>query len=107
MSKMILVHKEAIRELLQRLSKSKVHKEGSTYATLTKDYYAAVLMGRIKDENAALKAEVERLKKDETMLDWLSDPKQSIGNVQLPTRCVQNNLHSLRDAIAEAMKETK
>lgn len=40
---------------------------------------------------------------DTKRLDWLSDPSQSIGNVTLPTKCVENNLHSLRAAIDAAM----
>lgn len=67
----------------------------------------ALEKGILKAEIGRLKDEVDLLRKDAEMLDWLSDPKQSIGNVQLPTHCVQNNLHSLRDAITDAMKETK
>lgn len=52
-----------------------------------------------------LSAEVVRLRKDEKRLDWLADPDNHIGNVQLPTHCVMQNLHSLRDAIDAAMKE--
>jgi hypothetical protein len=41
---------------------------------------------------------------DKARLDWLADRENGIGNVQLPTMCVMNNLHSLRDAIDEAMR---
>jgi hypothetical protein len=41
--------------------------------------------------------------KDTLRLDWLSDPAQTIGNVQLPTKAVLNNIDSLRGAIDEAM----
>jgi len=41
--------------------------------------------------------------KDTLRLDWLSDKSQSIGNVQLPTECVERNLDSLRGAIDDAM----
>ena len=41
---------------------------------------------------------------DTAMLDWLSDPNNTIGNVQLPTACVMNNMDSLRGAIREAMR---
>ena len=44
-------------------------------------------------------AEYEQLKADAELLDWLSDKNQNIGNVELPTECVVQNLHSLRDAI--------
>ena len=41
---------------------------------------------------------------DKLRLDWLADRDNNIGNVQLPTMCVMNNLHSLRGAIDEAMR---
>lgn len=41
---------------------------------------------------------------DTARLDWLADPENVIGNVQLPTMCVMNNLHDMRAAIDEAMK---
>lgn len=44
-----------------------------------------------------------KLLADEARLDWLSDPDNAIGNVQLPAACVTANLHSLRDAIDMAM----
>lgn len=40
---------------------------------------------------------------DAKRLDWLADPANTIGNVQLPTEAVTANLHSLRDAIDAAM----
>lgn len=49
--------------------------------------------------------EVQALRKDAERLDWLSDPENNIGNVQLPISCVENNLHSLRGAIDEAMEQ--
>lgn len=51
-----------------------------------------------------LQAEVDRLKADEVRLDWLADKNQNIGNVMLPTVCVEQNLHSLRGAIDMAMQ---
>lgn len=41
--------------------------------------------------------------KDSERMDWLSDPENGIGNVQLPTTVVIENPHSLRDAIDAAM----
>lgn len=41
---------------------------------------------------------------DTVRLDWLADPGQNIGNVQLPTKCVEANIHSLRAAIDAAME---
>ena len=54
---------------------------------------------------AVLRSEqVQAWKKDAERLDWLADPNNSIGNVQLPTECVTENLHSLRAAIDAAME---
>lgn len=55
-------------------------------------------------EQAILQSsEVQALKRDKERIDWLSDPENSIGNVQLPTVCVERNPHSLRDAIDDAI----
>jgi hypothetical protein len=48
--------------------------------------------------------EIELLQKDADRLDWLADANNTIGNVQLPTQCVQDNIHSLRAAIDAAMQ---
>lgn len=57
-------------------------------------------------EQAILQSpEVQAWKSDAERLDWLADPNNNIGNVQLPTECVTENLHSLRAAIDAAMKE--
>lgn len=50
----------------------------------------------LERDNAQLRADAARL-------DWLADPENSIGNVQLPTDVVHANVHSLRDAIDAAM----
>lgn len=49
--------------------------------------------------------EVQALKRDKERLDWLADPNNNIGNVQLPRVCVERNLHSLRAAIDCAMEK--
>nr|WP_101128274.1 hypothetical protein [Neisseria meningitidis] len=41
---------------------------------------------------------------DTVRLDWLADRDQHIGNVQLPTECVEQHLDSMRDAIDAAMQ---
>jgi hypothetical protein len=51
-----------------------------------------------------LRAENEALRGDKELLDWLADPENEVGNVQLPTKCVMDNLGSLRDAIRQAMQ---
>ncbi len=44
--------------------------------------------------------------KDRERMDWLADPVNPVGNVQLPTAAVTANIHSLRDAIDAAMAMT-
>lgn len=58
---------------------------------------------RVSNALAVLQAAVPRLQRDARRLDWLADPAQSIGNVELPRACVEQNLHSLRAAIDCAM----
>lgn len=48
--------------------------------------------------------EIETLRADWARLEWLADRENGIGNVQLPTMCVVNNLHDMRAAIDEAMQ---
>lgn len=45
-----------------------------------------------------------QLEQDAAMLDWLADRNNPIGNVQLPTECVIDNIDSMRAAIQCAMK---
>lgn len=59
-------------------------------------------------EQAVLQSpEVQALKHDKGRLDWLADPNNNIGNVQLPKVCILHNLHSLRAAIDDAMEQKK
>lgn len=51
-----------------------------------------------------LQAEVDRTKDDAELLDWLADPANEIGNVQLPLECVVNNIDSLRGAIRDSIE---
>jgi len=44
------------------------------------------------------------LQKDKTRLDWLADPSNHLGNVQLPRGAVETNLDSLRNAIDATME---
>lgn len=47
---------------------------------------------------------IRELSADKARLDWLADPANGCGAVQLPTECVERNLGSLRDAIDDAMR---
>ena len=47
--------------------------------------------------------ELKKLHKDKNRLDWLADKENKIGNVQLPTICVQTNFTDMRAAIDAAM----
>ena len=48
--------------------------------------------------------EISKLSVDKKRLDWLADKDNDLGIVQLPKECVLKNIHSLRDAIDDAMK---
>ena len=65
----------------------------------------ARLLGMSGERELSLRAEIDRLRKDADRMDWLADPANTIGNVQLPRECVEQNLHSLRDAIDAARKQ--
>lgn len=49
------------------------------------------------------KAELHALRRDQARLDWLADPNNMLGAVQLPRECVERHIDSLRDAIDDAM----
>ena len=48
-------------------------------------------------------SELQELLKDKARLDWLADVDNELGGVILPRDIVERNLHSMRDAIDEAM----
>jgi hypothetical protein len=50
---------------------------------------------------------IEQLRKDKARLDWLADPKNTIGNVTLPRQHIMDHPDSMRAAIDAAMEETK
>lgn len=60
------------------------------------------LTARIAELESSPQALVEA-QADTRRIDWLADANNNIGIVQLPTEIVESNLHSLRDAIDEAM----
>jgi hypothetical protein len=57
----------------------------------------------VRGQVAQLISGVRKISRDTERLDWLADPANHIGNVQLPTECVERNITSMRDAIDEAM----
>lgn len=57
-----------------------------------------------KNQMIDLEHKVMRLEADKRRLDWLADPANNIGQVMLPREIVERNIHSLRDAIDEAME---
>ena len=87
--------------ITQHIPKSLAENESNPHGLLK-----CVASECIRDlEQAVLQSpEVQALKRDKERLDWLADPENSIGNVQLPTACVEHNPHSMRDAIDEAME---
>jgi hypothetical protein len=48
--------------------------------------------------------EYASLIRDRDRLDWLADIR-SCGEVALPSPCVEQNIHSMRDAIDMAMEQ--
>ena len=52
-----------------------------------------------------LAAEVRRLQEDAKRLDWLADRNNGVGQVLLPTACVQAHPADMRAAIDAAMME--
>ena len=62
----------------------------------------AALVEQAKVLRAAA-AHLQRAEQDSKRIDWLADKSNTIGNVHLPTECVERNLHSLRAAIDDAM----
>ena len=69
----------------------------------THGHYELEAIDDITTELRRLRAENEALRGDKELLDWLADPENEVGNVQLPTKCVLENMGSLRDAIRQAM----
>lgn len=53
--------------------------------------------------NAIEQAAKAQAKADTKRIDFLADKSQSVANVMLPTKIVERNLSSLRDAIDHAM----
>ncbi len=73
------------------------------------DQQAMAYLGAVKaivggDDFPDMVERCKKLRKDAERLDWLADPTNRIGNVQLPRECVERNPHSLRDAIDDAIR---
>ena len=58
---------------------------------------------QLADTIERLERELAEARDDTRRIDWLADANNNIGIVQLPTEIVRRNLHSLRDAIDDAM----
>lgn len=58
---------------------------------------------KLRIEIDQLKIAFHELLKDKARLDWLASVDNKIGGVTLPRDIVERNLHSMRDAIDEAM----
>lgn len=69
----------------------------------TRAMHAAEAIRQLRARVAELEVENERLRLDAARIDWLGDRDNHIGNVQLPTRCVEENISSFRGAIDMAM----
>lgn len=60
-------------------------------------------IGRKTFDTGKTSAEWDAMEADKRRLDWLADPNNKIGNVQLPVGAVMENISSLREAIDAAM----
>lgn len=70
---------------------------------MSKRYTETELQQFLSDGIAELQQENAELRKDRARLDWLADVDNKLGGVTLPRDIVERNLHSMRDAIDEAM----
>lgn len=61
-------------------------------------------IAKTEREHAAAR-EIEHLRLDKKRLDWLADVETTTGNVQLPRDCVERNIHDMRAAIDDAMRQ--
>ena len=64
---------------------------------------AQARVAELTEQVQKLGRELHRHNLDTVRLDWLADMENNIGNVQLPTECVQAHPESLRAAIDAAM----
>ena len=71
--------------------------------TNCKRYTEQELQQFLSDGIAELQRENNALLKDKARIDWLADADNKLGSVLLPRDIVERNLHSMRDAIDEAM----
>lgn len=71
--------------------------------TNCKRYKASELEKLLSEGIGVMQDELKELRKDKERLDWLADPDNSVGSVMLPKYIVENNVHSLRDGIDQAM----
>ena len=94
MTKETILTDEEVREILCRAYNYPLHIHASD-----------IRAWRAIEQAVLQSSEIQAWKRDAERLDWLADPNNSIGNVQLPTVCVERNPHSLRDAIEDAMEQ--
>jgi hypothetical protein len=62
---------------------------------------------RVNNANDLLSLEATSLNADKARLDWLADPKNTIGNVTLPRQHIMDHPDSMRAAIDAAMEGDK
>lgn len=68
--------------------------------------YSGKLYGKVGRKYIPLvltSEEVDAMERDKARIDWLADPDNEIGLVQLPVGAVEANIHCLRAAIDAAM----
>ena len=70
-------------------------------------YILPAVFARAIEQAVLQSGQVQALKRDKERLDWLADVNNTICTVLLPRDIVYRNLHSLRDAIDDAMEQNK
>lgn len=88
-----------------QVAKAKVLRAAAAHLQLETDARqdAQRELAELRDKYLELGVRAKRAEQDSKRIDWLADKDNYIGNVTLPTECVERNLHSLRAAIDDSM----
>lgn len=89
-----------------QVAKAKVLRAAAAHLQLETDARqdAQRELAELRDKYLELGVRAKRAEQDSKRIDWLADKDNHIGNVMLPTECVERNLHSMRAAIDDAME---
>ena len=99
----VVEHRKKYDDITQRVSHADAVAVGHAFRAAVSQHNIIALLAELD----ACQAKIVAIQKDADRLDWLADTNNLVGNVQLPTSCVEQNLHSLRAAIDAAMAQSK